>query len=111
MAKDDIFKIIFSILTELYACKKQGCKVDLQDISAKRFGINESYLLDILFELLQEGYIKGFSVRTTKGTGRCVCGLEDVDITLKGIEYLQENSTMKKVYEKLKEVKDLIPGL
>ena len=111
MAKDDIFKIIYSILTELYACKKQGCKVNLQDISSKRFGINEGYLFDILCDLLQEGYVKGFSVRVTKGTGRCICGLENINITLKGIEYLQENSTMKKVYEKLKEVKDLIPGL
>ena len=32
-------------------------------------------------------------------------------ITMKGIEYLQENSKMKKVCEALKTIKDIAPGL
>lgn len=111
MAKDDFFKIVYCILKELYACKKQGCRVNLHDISPERFGINEGYLLDILVELLEEGYVKGFSIRKTKGTGICVLGLTDITITMKGIEYLQDNAKMKKVYETLKEVKDWFPGL
>ena len=110
MAKDDIFKIIYILLTELYESKKQGCKVNLQDISPERFGINASYFMDILCELLQEGYIKGLKVRESK-TGRIVSGMSDIDITLKGIEYLQDNSQMKKVFNILKEVKDWMPGL
>ncbi|MBQ7314927.1 MAG: hypothetical protein IJW83_02870 [Clostridia bacterium] len=112
MAKDDFFKIVYALLTELYACKKEGCKVNPQDISPERFGINEGYLLDILAELLNEGYIKGILMRKTKGTGSyCVGGLEDIDITMKGIEYLQDNSMMNKVRNILQELKNLIPGI
>ena len=110
MAKDDYFKIIYVILTELYGCKKKGCKVDLRVIGPQRFQIPEGYLLDILSELLDEGYVKGFEVLQTK-SGRCVCGLEDIGITMKGIEYLQDNSKMKQVYNALKEVKDWVPVL
>jgi hypothetical protein len=110
MAKDDYFKIIYVILQELYGCKKQGCKVDLRAISPQRFQVPEGYLLDILADLLEERYIKGFEIIGTK-TGRAVCGLEDITITMKGIEYLQDNSKMKQVYNLLKEVKDWVPGL
>lgn len=112
MAKDDFFRIVYCILSELYACKRQGCKVNPQDIGPRRFDINEGYFFEILAELLEAGYIKGIKMRKTKGTGGyCVGGLADIDITMKGIEYLQDNSKMKKVYEALKEVKDWIPGL
>ena len=112
MPKDDFFKIVYLILTELYACKKAGCKVNKQDISSQRFGISESYLLDILAELLAEGYIKGILMRKTKGTGSyCVGGLEDIDITMKGIEFLEDNSMLQKVKEALKDIKNMLPGI
>ncbi len=110
MANDDYFKIVYVILTELYGCKKQGSRVDLQAISSARFKIPEGYLLDILSDLLDEGYVKGFKILETK-TGRCILSLEDILITMKGIEYLQDNSKMKKMYEALKEVRDWVPGL
>lgn len=37
MAKDDYFKIVFIILTELYEAMKQGKKVDLFNIGPQRF--------------------------------------------------------------------------
>lgn len=110
MAKDNYFKIVYVILTELYESTKAGERVDLQNISAERFQIKSGYLLAILAELLDNGYIKGLIIRDTK-TGRVVSNLEEINITMKGIEYLQENSTMKKVTEALKNVKDIIPGL
>lgn len=110
MAKDDYFKIVYVILTELYGCKKQASKVDLQAISPQRFQVPEGYILDILLDLLEEGYVKGFKVIGTK-TGRCILSLEDIAITMKGIEYLQDNSKMKQVYNVLKGIKDVVPGL
>ena len=98
MANDDYFKIIYVILTELYECKKQNYKVDPEAISPERFKVPGGYLLDILLDLKDEGYIKG--VR-----------LENLSVTMKGIEYLQDNSKMKQVYNVLKEIKDLVPGL
>lgn len=110
MAKDDYFKIVYLILKELYECKKSNERVDLDGISAKRFGINEGYLLEVFEELLEGGYVKGFLVKYSK-TGKYVMSMEDIGITMKGIEYLEENSAMKKVFEVLKNIKDSTPGL
>lgn len=37
--------------------------------------------------------------------------LSNLQITPKGIEYLQENSTMQKVKTALKDFKEIIPGI
>lgn len=43
MAKDDYFKLVYAILTELYECKKSGTKVPPDAIHPVRFGIPVSY--------------------------------------------------------------------
>ena len=53
MAKDDMFKIIYCILKELYECMKQGVNVNKEDISYERFGIPYSYWLDIIIQIYQ----------------------------------------------------------
>lgn len=110
MAKDDYFKIVYVILKELYGCRKANQRIDLEAISPKRFGIEAGYLLSILEELLENGYVKGFIVKYSK-TGKYVMNLEEIEITMNGIEYLQENSKMKQIYEMAKEIKDFIPGM
>ena len=110
MAKDDYFKIIYVILTELYECRKANVRVKVSDIGAERFQVESGYLLSIFSDLLDEGYVKGFQVVNTK-SGKYVLGLENMTITMKGIEYLQDNSKMKQVYEVLKEIRDWVPGL
>lgn len=110
MAKDDYFKIVYVILKELYGCRKANQRIDLEAISPKRFGIEAGYLLSILEELLETGYVKGFFVKHSK-TGKYVMNLEEIEITMNGIEYLQENSKMKQIYKMAKEIKDFIPGM
>ena len=46
MAKDDYFKLVYAILTELYESKKSGTKVPPDAIHPERFGIPVSYWLD-----------------------------------------------------------------
>lgn len=110
MAKDDIFRIIYIILKELYEHKKDGTKTPVEDISPTRFDINEGYWISIIAELCNNGYITGVKCRETK-TGKAISGLDEIDITLKGIEYLQDNSMMRKVCNALKNIKDIAPGL
>lgn len=81
-----------------------------EDIGANRFGVPEGHWLSIMCEIAEYGYISGFRYRHTK-TGIVVSGMENIDITLKGVEYLQENSMMKKVAEALKTIKDIAPGI
>lgn len=110
MAKDDIFKLVYVILTELYEAKKAGEKVDVEAISSERLGIPSGYLADIIVELIDKGYVKGISYRETK-SGRIFSPIEEMSITLEGVEFLQENSMMKKVHEALKNIKDIVPGI
>lgn len=109
MAKDDFFRIVYVILSELYGHLKDGTKANLEDIGPKRFNISDGYLLVIIDWLSTNGYVSGVRIRKTK-TGRAVGDMEDIMITPDGIKYLQENSTMKKVYRVLKEVRDWAPG-
>ena len=110
MAKDDMFKIIYCILKELYECKKQCVKVNKEDIGYERLEISYSYWLDILLEIQRKRYIKGVIYRLTKGTGRVV-DYDNIDITFEGVEYLEENSMMKKVKDALKDIKDIVPRM
>ena len=51
MANDDYFKILYIILTELYEAKKQGKKINLDDISPQRFKITMKKVYEALKEL------------------------------------------------------------
>ena len=44
MAKDDIFRIIYVILKELYEAQKAGKRIDPDVISSERFQIPPGYL-------------------------------------------------------------------
>lgn len=109
MADNDFFKIVYIILYELYETKKEGKLVKKENIDYKRFKIPYSYYADIISELFENGYVRGVKIVNTK-SGR-ILNIDDMYITMKDIEYLQDNSKMKQVYSALKEVKDWIPGM
>ena len=113
MARDDIFRIIYVILKELYEAQKAGKRIDPDDVSSERFQIPPGYLAENsqVTELIDRGYVRGVSYRENGKPGRISTPLEDMSITLEGVEYLQSNSMMKKVHELLKDVKDIIPGI
>ena len=54
------------------------------------------------------GYIKGIEMYEDI-TGELVINAENMRITLKGLEYLQENSIMQKLYRAAKGIKDITP--
>lgn len=110
MPKDDFFKIAYIILTELQECSKAGTKLDTGLISPQRFGVADSYWLDVLEFLLDRGYARGVTIRNSK-TGRITTAVTELQITPEGREYLQDNATMKKVYNTLKELRDWMPGI
>ena len=110
MPKDDIFRLIYTILKELYEHKKEGTQTPLEDIGPERLCIPVPYWVSIICDLIDEAYISGAKYRKTK-TGKALTGLDDIEITLKGVEYLQENSMMKKVCAALNGIKDIAPGL
>ena len=98
MAKDDYYVLIYKILTYLYECLKAGIKPDIEEIShnAPAINIKESYWKYIMVHLLDEGLIEGAQKVEIRG----VAGIKidpGLNITPLGIEYLKENSTIRKV--------------
>lgn len=98
----DNFKIIYKILRELE--KNMGNEsFSIESISAKRLNISFEKWEQILILMQDEGYVKGIV------TNRC---LDDKyrhitepiypEITIKGMEYLTNNSFMAKAKDMLK---------
>ncbi len=111
MAKDDFFVIAYKILAYLYACLKAGEDPDLEEISCSRLKIPEKYWYSIIRMLYREGYIDGVKEIKAPGSSETFYSFGCPEITIKGIEYLQDNSMMKKARDALKELKAMVPGL
>jgi hypothetical protein len=111
MAKNDFFVIAYKILAYLYKCMQEGETPDIQFISAESLEINKKYWCSIVTELYKNGYIEGVREINLPGAIRPKYVLDMPEITMKGIEYLQENSMMEKAKRAIKELKDIIPGL
>ena len=60
--------------------------------------------------MLDCGYIKGVTAKTYVN-GCTVVDCQNIQITRKGLEYLQENSMMQKIYKTMKGIKDVVPAI
>lgn len=112
MAKNDYHVIVYQILSYLYQRLKNGEKVDGSFISynGKLFQINKSYWTFIMVNLLKDGYIKGIFVDYTDNSEiPDVYYLDNCKITPKGIEYLCDNSFMKKAKQFFMKAIEIIP--
>lgn len=111
MAKDDYFVIVYQILAYLYTCLKRGERIEPEMLmyDGLLFNINQNYWAYIMENLIEQGYVKGLS-NTRAGQGYYIKQqLSGCEITPKGIEYLCENSTIRKAYRFLKDAKSIIP--
>lgn len=103
----DNFKIIYKILTILEKSMDLE-EFDSELLSAERLGISEPRRNRILEQLIHYGYVEGIEVyHTFDSTYPNVLPTRPV-ITLKGMEYLQENSIMKKVASAAKGIIDIV---
>lgn len=97
MAKNDMEMIMYKILRYLYECNKAGKVPTFSDMfdTLELPGIPQSYLTQIVLELISPEYIAGCSVTETKD-GTIFQLSRDARITAKGVSYLNENKRMKK---------------
>lgn len=109
MAKNDYFVVVYRILTYLYQCFMAGEKPDAELFGPEALGINNGYWANVMESICNEGYIAGIAMASRLGAAPGV-KLLNLKITQNGIEYLQENSTMRKAAEFLKSVKEIVPG-
>ena len=101
MAKDDYQVIVCKILKYLYEILKKGESPDTTKLNHLVLDINESYWNYIIEQLVNEEYIQGLIRMQIDGRKDLFRGFENIRITPKGIEYLTENSTMKKITKAL----------
>lgn len=97
------FKQIYRILSILHKA------MDLEEwdsklLSPEALGISLPMWSRLMAMLLKEGYITGGETWESFDVSYPKVKLSRPEITLKGLEYLEENSLMKKAGEMLKEV-------
>lgn len=91
--------------------KKQWICLNLTSaINYKTLGVSKERWSRYIEMMVDVGYIKGVRVGTNI-TGETIVECDNIRITLKGLEYLQENSIMKKIYNAAKGIKEITPGL
>lgn len=103
----DNFKAVYRILSALEKAMDLP-EFDIEQIGPKALGVSEHRWARYLEMMLDVGYVKGVMLRETI-TGDFIVDAKDIRITLKGLEYLQENSIMQKMYNAAKGVMDLLP--
>ena len=105
----DNFKIVYKILSSLEKAVDYP-EFDINLISAERLGISKHRWCCYIEMLVDAGYIKGIEMYEDI-TGELNVEARDMRIKLKGLEYLQENAIMQRMYNATKEIKEIIPGL
>jgi len=103
----DNFKIIYRILHYLEKAMDLE-ELDLDCISAESLKLTERRWAAIMEMLVRERYIDGVSVKWFSD-GYPEISMSNPRITLRGLEYLQENSLMQKTANLAKGIADIIP--
>ena len=82
-------------------------ELDKDRISSAILNISENKRRELIILLAEEGYIKGLFHKRYVDGGIAYQD-DDIKITLKGIEYLEDNNMMKKVANLAKGVIDMV---
>lgn len=102
------FRTIYKILSILQKSMDYEV-VDIRRLSADNLGITEPKRKALLGMLLKNGYVEGFQVIQYIGDSTpSIEGLEGIQITLKGLEYLEENSLMQKAARLAKGIAEVL---
>lgn len=107
MAKDDYFVVAYQLLKYLYDCLKKDKKPDSGSLNAEFFGITEGYWRYILKNLSEERYISGVIIKPL--LNGVSIRTDRIEITPKGILYLEENSAFQKIRGAVKDIADILP--
>lgn len=115
MAKDDYTRIVGIILAYLYA-KLRGRTEERPEVylqpMTKDFPVEEEYFYFILEEMQKKGWISGLQFLRNWGDDlRRVAGMSRIRITGDGIQYLCDNSAVRKKLEWIRDNAPALPGM
>ena len=106
MAQDDMHVLIYKALAYLYDCMKRGKEPDKAMLSCTGFlfgGIPERYWTSVWIQML----VKGVSIAHHDDEVHVV--IINPAITLDGVEFMQENTMMRKALKVLQDAKSALP--
>ncbi|WP_337473401.1 YjcQ family protein [Jutongia sp.] len=89
------FRIIYKILRILQKAMDLE-EFDSEELSAEALGLTVPKWSRLMAMLLKEGYISGGQTWNTMDCGYPKIALTRPELTMKGLEYLEENGLMKK---------------
>lgn len=101
------FKIIYRILKILEKALEEE-ELNIQLIDHEALGITRPLWCRLMKILVDNGYIEGVSILSSMGSTLPGVKLVRPTITLKGMEYLEENSLMHKAANLAKGIKEFI---
>ena len=107
--KNNYFNVAYKILLYLKYCYENGTDVNPDVLSPDNIGVSEKQFVLTLQMLLEDGYIKGVSLKSTIQGPTIICNIQNTYATSSGLQYLVENSMMTKAYKVSKEVRDWVP--
>ena len=105
----DNFKAVYRILSALEKAMDLP-DFDIDQIGAAALGVSEERWSRYIEMMCDVGYIKGATIQRSI-TGELMVDAQNIRITLKGLEYLQENGIMRKLYDAAKGIKEIVPRL
>lgn len=92
----DDFRTIYRMLKTLQKAMDYDEGADPDSLSARALGVSSNRLNALWKMLADEGYVTGVVVRSYQDQRADVVYPTNPKITLKGLDFLQENSLMKK---------------
>ena len=103
---NDNFKCIYKILKTLEKAMDYP-EFDMSQISYEKLEISKERWARYLEMMLDSGYIKGIRIYEDI-TGELCVSNSGIKITLKGLEYLTENSIMQRFYKAALGIKEIV---
>ena len=92
----DNFKAVYRILSALEKAMDLP-EFDIDQIGVAALGVSEKCWSRYIEMMRDVGYFKGATIQRAN-TGELMVDAQNICITLKGLEFLQENGIMRKVY-------------
>lgn len=102
----DNFMAVYKILSALEKAMDLP-SFNAEMISPKLLGVSKERWKKYIEMMADVGYIKGVEIENYI-SGDMSVNIDSIKITLKGLEYLQENSAMRKAYRAALGVKQLV---
>lgn len=103
-------KTIFRILKAIDVAYENNNFNLEKTLNLEKLGISERRLILMLEQLKEKNYITGIST-VNSVTGYIHISINNPRLTLDGMDFLENNTAMKKAYKMLKEAKEWVPGM